>query len=339
MPRRKIRFHTEGETLVGDLVLPDGEGPCPGMVFVAGTGSQDRHGDVWMDGRWYRHGTFRLISDRLAGEGIASLCWDKRGVGESTGGDRSPGDPPGNRDAHANVLTDVADAMGALHFLRDQPEIDPNRLIVWGKSAGVYFSSLLAARTDLPAAYVFLGGLYRDLPAFCEFLYTRLLDYCARGEKEEAWVKQVAPDFYLFAHHWQAHIEAARQGEEVYEAGEGEAEIRIHLSRIKHEMAHPPAEQFRHVKKPTLVIHGDQDYNVPLEDCFDVVRALKEGGNPDVSVLVVPGADHSMQVAPADTDADTRLREQISKASFRHPMSKVFLDGLAEWLTHRFVKG
>jgi pimeloyl-ACP methyl ester carboxylesterase len=240
---------------------------------------------------------------------------------------------------HANVLTDVADAMSALGFLRDQPEIDPNRLIVWGKSAGVYFASLLAGRTDLPAAYVFLAGLYRTLPCFFEFLFGRLLGYCARGREEEAWVKQVAPDFYHFAHHWPVYVEAGRRGEEVLEAGEGADRVCMNLSRIRHELAHPPAAQFHQVKKPTLVIHGDQDFNVPLEDAFDIVRALKQSENPNVSLFVVPGADHSMQVAPVDTDADSRLREQISKASYCHPMSTLFLDGLADWLASRFVKG
>jgi fermentation-respiration switch protein FrsA (DUF1100 family) len=141
------------------------------------------------------------------------------------------------------------------------------------------------------------------------------------------------------AHHYEAEIAAARRGEDVFEIGEGEDQIKIYLDRLKYEIAHPPAEQFRHVQKPTLVIHGDQDYNVPLEDCYDVVRALKEGGNPNVSLFVVPGADHSMQVAPPDTDADTRYREHISRTCFRHPMSTLFLDGLAGWLTDRFVKG
>lgn len=74
MRRREALFRSEGETLVGNLVLPDGEGPFPTMVFIAGTNPQNRHGDLLGDGVWNYHGAFRLIRDRLAEGEIASLC-------------------------------------------------------------------------------------------------------------------------------------------------------------------------------------------------------------------------------------------------------------------------
>ena len=92
--RRPISFKSGAETLAGDLVLPASSGPHPAILTVAGTGPQNRYGDIVLaDGTVLPHGRYVDISSRLAQAGIASLYWDKRGVGQSSGGDRAPGDP------------------------------------------------------------------------------------------------------------------------------------------------------------------------------------------------------------------------------------------------------
>lgn len=331
--RKLISFRSDSEILVGDLVLPDSPGPHPAVLSVAGTGCQNRYGDYFGDGKWRIHGTYRHVSDRLAQAGIASLLWDKRGVGASTGGDRRPGDEPGDRDSHACVETDVADAEQALLTLRNQDAVDPNRIAVQGKSAGVYFASLLAARTDLPAAYVFWGGVHRDIAALMECIYGQLEEYCARGPDLEAWVRANLPMNYQLHKHWRVILQAAREGSDVYQAGRGSDKVTVYLKRLKFELANPLADQFRNVKKPTLVIHGDKDYNVPVEDAYAIARELETSGNPDVALVIVPGADHSMQVAPSHTGDELRLRQRLSYSSFQHPMSEFFFEELIRWLS------
>ena len=151
--RREISFKGGAETLAGDLVLPATPGPHPAILTVAGTGPQNRYGDIVLaDGTVLPHGRYVHISKRLAEAGIASLYWDKRGVGQSTGGGSKPGEAPGERDSYTSVMTDVDDAESALNFLAARPEIDPRRIAVMGRSAGVYFTCLLAERSDVPAA-------------------------------------------------------------------------------------------------------------------------------------------------------------------------------------------
>jgi pimeloyl-ACP methyl ester carboxylesterase len=268
----------------------------------------------------------------LAKAGIATLCWDKRGVGESTGGDRAPGDPPGERDAHADDLTDVADAASALAFLTQQPEIDPHRIAIWGWSAGVQFTSLLAAQTDLPAAYVLVAGVYRSLPELVEYLFDWINPYLARVPEAEMWIKSRAPYHYKYAKHWHSYVEAAVRGEDVYEAGEGEDVARFYLARMKQGLAYPPAEQFQHIQKPTLVIHGDRDVNVPVEDCYEIARALNDSGNSDVTLVVVPRADHGMRINPVDASIEERRLARITPNASRHPLSEFFVQSVIGWL-------
>jgi pimeloyl-ACP methyl ester carboxylesterase len=63
----------------GTLTLPDGDGPFPGVVIVAGSGPTDRDWNTpLMPGD---NGSGRLLALVLADAGLASLRYDKRGSG------------------------------------------------------------------------------------------------------------------------------------------------------------------------------------------------------------------------------------------------------------------
>ena len=331
--RNTIKFHSDGETLVGDLVLPEGAGPHPVLLMIAGTGAQDRHGAIYFpSGKIGRRTLRRWMSERLAAEGIATYSWDKRGVAESTGGDRQPGDPPGNRDMHADVWTDVDDAEQALLMLMERPEIDPQRVAVMGHSAGVYFSSLLAARTTAPALYVFLGGVHSTITDFMDVLYTEMEELLAKGPEEKAWMEENHPYEVQFLQVWRDYQAAAFRGDDTFEwEFNGQVET-MRLARTKQEIEYPLSEQFRHVKKPVLILHGDRDVNVHVEEAFKVEQALKDYGNDRVTLVVVPMADHSMNIAPEDLDHVTRLKERMSQASHEHPYSEFFMHALTGYL-------
>jgi dipeptidyl aminopeptidase/acylaminoacyl peptidase len=334
--RRTTSFKSGDESLVGDVILPAKPGPHPAILIVAGTGSQNRYGDIVLpDGKVLPHGRYPWISNRLAQAGIASLCWDKRGVGQSSGGDREPGDPPGERDAYTSVMTDVQDAESALHLLKEQPEVDPNRIAVMGRSAGVYFTCLLAACSNLPAAYILTGGVHMGIDKFMELIYEQVLAYAARGPVEGEWVKAHLNDFYGIARNWREVLAAAHRGDDVYECREGDVIVRQHLTRLKQELEYPLYDQFRHLNKPVLVCHGDKDVNVPVQEAHSIAQVLRNGGNPDVTLVIVPGADHSMRIAPAGLDNDTRFREKFDY-NYDHPFSEFFIHSLIGWMLDQF---
>ena len=334
--RRTISFKSGDETLVGDLVLPAGPGPHPAILGVAGTGSQNRYGDIVLpDGTVLPHGRYPWIANRLAQAGIASMFWDKRGVGQSSGGNRQPGDGPGERDSYTSVMTDVQDAQSALNFLSVQPEVDQGRIAVMGRSAGVYFTCLLAKRTNLPAAYILTGGLYMGIDEFMALIYERVLAYAARGPEEEAWVKANLSTFYNIARHWRAVLEAANRGDDVYERWEGDVVIRQHLTRLKQELEYPLYDQFRYLNKPVLICHGDKDVNVPVQEAYKIDKKLRDTGNAEVTLVIVPGADHSMRIAPGSTDDDTRFREKFDY-NYDNPFSEYFIHSLIGWTLDQF---
>ncbi len=335
--RRRVSFGSGAETLAGDLVLPASPGPHPAILAVAGTGPQNRYGDIVQeDGTVLPHGRYVEISSRLAQAGIASMYWDKRGVGQSTGGGRQPGDPPGERDSYTSVMTDVQDAESALRYLIAQPEIDPDCVAVMGRSAGVYFTCLLAARSDLAAAYILTGGLHMGIDEFMELIYERVLAYTARGSEEKEWAKANLPDFYNSARHWREILAAANRGDDVYERVEDDVVIRQHLTRLKQELEYPLYDQFRYLNKPVLICHGDQDVNVPVGEAYKIDQTLQDAGRTDVTLVIIPGADHSMRVAPPTSDDETRFREKFDR-QHKHPFSEFFLHALIGWTLDQFT--
>ena len=277
------------------------------------------------------------MGERLAAAGIAQLCWDKRGVGASSGGDRAPGDPPGIRDSHASPRTDVEDLLAALAFLSRHPSIDPARITVMGTSAGVYFTSLAAAQTDIPASYILWGGVHMPIEDLCEAIYALPLGYAARGPVERDWLLANNPDYYRLALQWPDHLAAARAGEATYEWEDEGGPHRSYLERLKQEMAAPYPEQFANITAPVMVIHGDRDLNVDVSEAFAVAEALRAAGNPDVTLSIVPGADHSMRVAPAALTEDERFRDRFVRRR-EDPMSESFIGSVIGWIKDVWIR-
>ena len=70
-----VHFHSQGSELYGCIVLPQRQGPFPTVVLGHGFGSD--------------HRAMLPVAYSLAGQGVASLCFDFRGHGRSQGGSDS----------------------------------------------------------------------------------------------------------------------------------------------------------------------------------------------------------------------------------------------------------
>ena len=78
---QNISFLSDGLALSGTVTLPDLEGTYPGVVLIPGSGQVDRNENA----KKLAINAFREIAAVLATKGIASLRYDKRGVGQSQG--------------------------------------------------------------------------------------------------------------------------------------------------------------------------------------------------------------------------------------------------------------
>ena len=142
-----VEIAINGAVLDGTLSLP--ENPKAAVVFVTGSGPQNRDEEI------FEHKPFRLLADRLARAGIASLRYDDRGVGKSTG-----------NFAAATTFTFCADASAAVTHLRTMGMTCPIGII--GHSEGGTIAFMLAAEGMVDFAVSLAGAAQSGLDILVE---------------------------------------------------------------------------------------------------------------------------------------------------------------------------
>ena len=317
MTQAEVEISVPGAMLAGTLALPAGD-PAPGVMLIGGTFSDLRDGDPdprhWPD--IPPHGMYRVLSDALLGVGFAVLRFDRRGCGAS-GGERP------------DRATEISDARAAWEFLENRHDVAGAWGMV-GESAGAYVLCRLAAAGAQPRAAVLQGALYRSIAGLVEFNSSRAREYWERGEAEREWMWAAARREYESAVTGAALVTAIREGRRSFIVEDSRGSFERSIEGLQYDLDHPPADQFRSLTCPCLVLHGADDLNVPVTDAFDTTRALWASGNRDVDLTVIARADHSMQATPADDGV--RLRERMSFASFRRPFVARYPAVVADFL-------
>jgi alpha-beta hydrolase superfamily lysophospholipase len=143
------------------LDLPARSGPVGAVVFGHGSGRQ-------------RKDSCRFLAEPFLSRGFATLCYDKRGVGESTGTFVFVGD----RDS-IPVFNDLASDMAAgVEWLKSHPEIDRARIGLAGVSQAGWIVPI-AATTSRPAFMILLVG--PTVSVGVETFYSRIVEHGGQG--------------------------------------------------------------------------------------------------------------------------------------------------------------
>ncbi len=128
-------------TIEGELFLPEGEGPFPLMIIVAGSANEPRQ-------------VFEEFATILNANGYALYIFDKRGIGGSTGTY-----PAFNLEDPTEFLEARAtDVLGVLALLRQHTAIDANRMGLHGSSQGAWVNSLVYQEDDALSYMVMASG-------------------------------------------------------------------------------------------------------------------------------------------------------------------------------------
>lgn len=123
--QEEVAFHNGDAVLKGTLVLPEGcSRKTPVLIMVTGSGLQNRDEEI------FEHKPFAVIADALARAGIASLRYDDRGFGASTGDV-----------VHCTTEDFKDDALAGIGLLRERFD----QVGVLGHSEGGTIALLLAA--------------------------------------------------------------------------------------------------------------------------------------------------------------------------------------------------
>ena len=322
MKEKKISFCSEVK-LTGILRYPDSrfsdEENFPAVLLNHGTLEQDKDGNTLThpdDRQIHRKNFFLEISRYLCRAGFATFSWDKRGIGESESG-------------KSDSLSLVKDSLSALDALCSQDLIDENRIAVFGQSAGVYTSCLLAKDDLRPKAYILSGGLFRDCSEMIAFNYLRPVEYAQKSSEHLKWVEENDLFGLVLGLNLSLRKDSMKAGKKEYVVAYKGKKWTIPLDTLFLDPDYTPRKQFRYIEKPALVIHGEYDLNVPLEDAYMIEKELKSRCVP-VELVIIPGSDHSFQKVPKDEDE--RLKERMSLECFKRPYNKEYFRALVDFL-------
>lgn len=272
---------SDGVSLAATLRLPRGSGRHPVIILQSGAGPNKRGG-------------YASLQRRLLDLGIASLEFDKRGVGQSTG-------------TFTDTLGDTeADLAAAIRWLRARGDIDGRRIALLGHSLGAAAAPLVAESDGKLAAIVFLAGPVGERGTmFLQRMREQLIE---GGRSQHAAEKIVrAAGVYLEGRSRalpatdislaRSHLVAAFvDGGFTRSEAEGATGIldRPQLLSL-YEAAPGPA--LAHLRIPILAIFAGRDEFVG-NPAPAAVAAL--AANRDALVIVVPGAGHNFVYRAAD---------------------------------------
>ncbi|CAL4866481.1 hypothetical protein MMA231_00723 [Asticcacaulis sp. MM231] len=299
-----------GVRLTGAFSAPDGKGPFPAVVLIAGSGPHTRDEDV------AGHKVFMVLADALNRAGIAVLRYDKRGMGQSTGDY-----------ARATTTDFAADADAAVTWLTQRPKVDPAHIGLIGHSEGGLIAPAVAVHNPSVSFVVLMAG--PGLPGDQILLMQQAAIARASGESEtnisaSQKTNKAVYDMIKSAQSLEdAKTKAAAMAVEIA------TDRKIPLAEIQTGLApittpwfyefirSDPRPSLEKVKPPVLAINGALDMQVPpKEDLAAIKEALKN--NTDATTIELPGLNHLFQTAKTGSPSEyIEIEETLSPVALK----------------------
>lgn len=164
-----ISFDNEGQSIIGTLALPDGEGPFPVALLLHGfTGMRHELPVVGTDDTMFSRAA-RWLGER----GIASLRIDFRGSGESEGAWED-----------TTFSGQIADAIAALDYLEMVEGVDSGNISIVGLSQGGLVGAATAGRDARVSSLVLWSAVSNPVMSYGILLgYDTLLAGAGSGDE------------------------------------------------------------------------------------------------------------------------------------------------------------
>ncbi len=276
----------DGAVMAATLTLPASIAPgekVPAVVMVTGSGPQNR------DEELFEHKPFAVIADCLARNGIASLRYDDRGTGKSTGDFRS-----------ATTATFKDDALSGIRFLRGVAPV--GKVGVLGHSEGGTIAFMIGAGGEADFVVSLAGmaesgkeTLMRQNRHGISLLHLPATDV-------ENCLSLIDKWFDTMAAQARRGVSAPIDADSIARASGLHVPEEVMASiRMSQQVRTPwfdafiilnPADYLKQIRCPILAVNGEKDKQVH-PDNLTIVRNLA----PQAEVLLMPGLNHLLQHA------------------------------------------
>jgi pimeloyl-ACP methyl ester carboxylesterase len=292
-----VRFRSGELDLAGTFATPQGPGPFPTALLLAGSGPLDRDGN---------HKRIRLnlshdLAEVLAGAGWASLRYDKRGVAESEGDYQSTG-----------FFDELTDAEAARDWLLARDDVAS--VIAVGHSAGSLHSVELAGRPGITAA-VLLATSAKTGEDTLRWQAEQVGEHIVPGP-----IKALLRLFRTSVLKQQAKAIAKLK------ATTGDTAriqlVKVNARWMREFIAYDPVPALAATTVPLLAITGSKDVQVDPRDLMTVAASA-----PDVVVAEVADLDHIMRLETGPFSNPRHYGKQVAK-----PIDARVVDSILDWL-------
>lgn len=297
------RLATPTGTLYGTIDLPDGPGPFPIVVIIAGSGPTNRDGNQAQ----LKNDSLKMLGQGLAARGIAALRYDRRGIWASRQACLK------EEDLRFDMLAD--DAAAWVELLRKDQRF--TRVGVVGHSEGSLVGMLAARRAGGGtgvSAFVSLEGPGRDAISLIRAQLARNLPpaYKELNEKSDQIMAELA-------------------------AGRTVAEIPKLLESLFRPSVQPylmsyfkydPAKEVAALRMPVLLVQGTTDIQVLVDDA-----TLLSAAKPDAERLEVKEMNHVLK------HARTRDEQNAAYTDPTVPLAPGVVEGVAAFLSKALGSG
>jgi pimeloyl-ACP methyl ester carboxylesterase len=279
MLEREIEVHTGEVSLAGTLCLPSEQGKFPCVLMIHGSGPVDRDENA----RQFKFITtklnvFNTIAQYLAPLGIASLRYDKRGCGRSSG----KYDEAGFHDL-------TADATAMYGFLTGQGSIRKESIFLLGHSEGTLIAPKIAVEYPRIAGLILLGAPVQNLGDALRYQAGKMKEDFEQGGGLNRRIVRLT---------WRLLGDPLSTQDALLERikTSDEDSFRYKLQKInakwlREHLNDSPAETMRNVARPTLVINGEKDIQVDPQDAVRIAELAKG----DVEHHIVPNLTHILR--------------------------------------------
>ncbi len=269
----EVSLSTPTGTLHGTLLVPASSGAAPVVLILAGSGPTDRDGNSALEPG--KNNCLLMFAEALAARGIASLRYDKRGVGASIGAIR-----------RVNDLTfdiEIDDAARWVQQLHEGSRF--SLLTVAGHSQGALIAIILAERGGVdrvisiagagrPAGDIILSQFEGQLsPPLMDAARTIIASLAAGIPVPNSMVP--IPLRVYFDESLQPYL----------------------ISWFRYD----PAVEIKRLNIPVLIVQGTTDRQVPVSDALLLAEA-----DHSATLRIIDGMNHVLKDVPPDPDAQDR---------------------------------
>ncbi|MBQ4820297.1 alpha/beta hydrolase [Aquimarina sp. MMG016] len=261
--QNEIEIKTDNLILHGTLINPNNNAKTI-VLFISGSGNTDRNGNSYAGNQEYVNNSLKMLAEALSDNGIASLRYDKRGVGKSRNESFT------ERDLRFGHF--VNDAISCINYL--QKEFD--QILIAGHSQGALVGILAAQKAKIHK-FISLAGLsdsgYNTIkrqlsnqPEFVTGAAFPILDSIKNGKKVDS-----IPQFLntIFRPQIQDYL----------------------ISFINQN----PQKELNKLDIPILVVQGTTDLQITVDEAKKMADANKKS-----KLLIIEKMNHILKKAEAD---------------------------------------